>query len=179
MNGRNILIALVVLLVLGCLYFFLIKRDDYTPVKKVQLFAELRNAIEPGALTRITMQKTEGDKELVLEKKDGEWTLPKLYSYPANEESVDELVFDLMKLGEERLVGQNPESHPDFEIGAEKGKTLKLEGSGGKELCSLVVGKSEPGSMNRGYVRIGGANEVYSATPSFSWKLKAMPTMSA
>lgn len=169
---KSLLFALVALAVLAIVFVWLhVNRKDYTPPPTDVVFADLRGAVTPSNVGRITVTG-EKDKEATIAWKDGNWILPSLYDYPADKKYVDELIVDLMKLGEERLEARSPASHADYEVDAEKGKKIALADRGGKDLWALVVGKSVTGSMNRGFVRLDGKDEVYSVTPVLSWKLK-------
>ncbi len=169
---KKSLIALVILAVLLGIWAIVNRKDaDYTPPPRDVVFSALRAAISPSDVGRITVTGDK-DKEMVVARKDGEWALPALHDYPADKKFVDELILDLMKLGEERLEARTAASHADYEVDAEKGKKIALADARGKDLWALVVGKSVSGSMNRGFVRLDGKDEVYSVAPALSWKLK-------
>ena len=177
MSTRNLLIALVVLAVLaGAWWLIRDVRDPYTASRTEDVFAELRAKLSPGEAVRIVMGKSDGDTHCVLERQDNQWILPDLYGYPAKAEDVNRLILDTMRIGDAELKGRNPNSHPGFEVCADKGKTLVIEGAGGRALCALVIGKYEPGSMNRGYVRHADSSEVYSVSPTLSGRMNAWGT---
>ncbi len=169
---KKIVVALIVLAALAAVYLVVNRKEkDFTPLARDVVFADIRGKVTLGAVGRIEVTG-EKDKKLVLAKKDNEWVLPDLYDYPADKKFVNELIVDIMKLGEERVVGESASSHASFEVDPEKGKKLVISDAAQKELCALIIGKSEFGSMNRGYMRLDGKNETYSVTPGLSWKLK-------
>jgi hypothetical protein len=124
MNSRNILYALIALAVLA-LVWVVVQRRPYTEPETESPLADMRAKLDPAAVATITMTMAE-DAKALLKKEADAWILPDLYGYPAKKESVNELILTLRKIGEERLVAQNPESHSEFEVGTEKGKRVPV-----------------------------------------------------
>ncbi len=174
MSGKHILGALIVCAVLGVLYYF-VRPTPYTEPELVDVFSQLSRKLDLASVGEVTLKATnEGEEvQVVLKKQEGKWVLPTLYNYPANQKDADDLILDLLDMGEERLVALSPESHPAYEVDAEKGKRLLIKGIDGKEICSLWIGKSDSDDWRRCYVRLDDEDRVYSIRPNLSSKLKA------
>jgi hypothetical protein len=155
--GKTILGALAVLVVLVAAYFFFAP-EKYTSTSTGALspgLEKLRDA-KVDDVAKVVLEKGKGKVELAREG-DG-WVVASAHGYPADKEKVEKLLKTLDGIERGEKAGENPTSHPSFEVDRKKGGFITLLGKDGSEIAKIVVGKTAPGggiSMTRIFARFG------------------------
>jgi len=112
----------------------------------------------------------EGGK-LKLVKKEESWVLPGgLREYPASRSRIDAFFNFLAETKRTRVLTGNPELWPDFGVGGEARRRIRLLDGAGNILTDIIVGKAAAGGGND-YVRLGRSNEVVLSNRSFDYYL--------
>lgn len=172
-QNRVLILSIVTLGALGAALLALRDEDTSTSqAGRARLFPDLSARIND--LSEVRLEK--GGKSATLKRDGGQWKLADRGGYPALFEKVKELavgVADLeieevktkMKLNHAKLGLEWPATSSDGPEDAEAG-LLTFMDSSGKELVSLVVGKSEwRGSKPKVFVRRAGDDQVYLCAP--------------
>jgi hypothetical protein len=174
MQPKNVLI-LTVVTVVALAVAALTLRDGgskASPSGPARLFPELSTRI--NELAEVQLEK--GGKKTSLKKEGGQWRLSERGGYPVKLEKVKELavrVADLevleaktaKKANHKKLSLEWPVTAAEGEEGSEAGR-LTFKDASGKELASLVVGKSEwMGSKPKVYARRASEDQVYLCAP--------------
>ena len=94
-----------------------------------------------------------------LSKQNGQWVVATMDNYPADSESVDELLDKVAEFDNANKVSDNPKNQAEFEVNS-SGVEAKLMGENDKTIAHLFVGKNTPGLFSS-YVRIAESNDVY------------------
>ena len=94
-----------------------------------------------------------------LSKQNEQWVVASMDNYPADSESVDELLDKVAEFDNAHHVSDNPKNQAEFEVN-NSGVETKLMGENDKVLAHLFVGKNTPGLFSS-YVRIADSNDVY------------------
>ena len=97
----------------------------------------------------------------LLSKLEGNWVVTSMDSYPADSESVTELLSKVAEFKNTQRVSSNPEKQSEFEVDS-TGVEAKLMDANGTRLAHLFVGKTTPGFLSS-YVRTADSNDVYVA----------------
>ena len=96
-----------------------------------------------------------------LSKQNEEWVVTSMANYPADSESVQELLTKVTEFKNTQRVSNNPEKQAEFEVDS-TGVEAKLIAANDKLLAHLFVGKTTPGFLSS-YVRAADSNDVYVA----------------
>lgn len=175
MKQKNVLVLSAVTLGSLLVAALALRQEDgsATPVGERRLmFPDLAQHIND--LVEVKVEK--GGKTATVRRENGQWKLSDRGGYPAQFEKVKELAVRLSDLeiieektakkeNHKKLALEWPATEP---AGSEAGEAglVTLKDAGGKELASLVVGKSQwEGSKPKVYVRRAGQDQVYLCEP--------------
>lgn len=155
------------LLILGGVFVFLLLvviifenpfgKSEYE--KKVETAMPLFPDFDKEEVTKIEIIATDGTAMLV--KQDSNWVVASMDNYPADSESVTELLTKMGEFKNTQRVSNNPEKQAEFEVDS-TGVEAKLMDAKDKLLAHLFVGKITPGFFSS-YVRAADSNDVYVA----------------
>lgn len=158
MGGRNITVLGAVLalqLILVALFAFG-GRDFGTATGGKPLIA-----FDRAAVGRVTVTGADGEV-LELVRKEGQWSLPGHYDFPASEGKVNSLLATLDALAPRLPLATSGEARRRFKVADESfERHIDLEAEDGRMLARLYVGDS-PG-YRRAYVRADGADAIFEA----------------
>ena len=127
--------------------------------KKVEAAMPLFPDFDKEQVTKIEIIATDGTATLV--KQDNNWVVASMDNYPADSESVAELLTKVGEFKNTQRVSTNPEKQAEFQVDS-TGVEAKLMDANDKPLVHLFVGKTTPGFLSS-YVRPADANDVYVA----------------
>ena len=96
-----------------------------------------------------------------LSKQNDNWVVTSMDNYPADSDSISELLSKVESFKNTQLVSNNPEKQAEFEVDS-TGVEAKLMDMSGTLLGHLFVGKTTPGFLSS-YVRAADSNAVYVA----------------
>lgn len=162
---KKIGITFIVLLVLLGIYA-IAKRSLYTETpKETGGIAKALERVAFDGIAEIRLRKG-GGPEVVLKKKEGQWVVDSAWGYLARTETVKRLIDALRGLRPTEVAGRKAESHPDFEVGDEKGAFVTLVDASGNVALKIVAGKGPMDSWQDGYVRLADETTVYRAKPN-------------
>ncbi len=95
----------------------------------------------------------------ILAKQNDQWVVASMENYPADSESVKDLLEKVAEFDDSRHESNNPKNQADFQVDS-SGVEAKLLDAENKTLAHLFVGKNTPGILNS-YVRVADSNDVY------------------
>ena len=155
------------LLILGCIFVVLaivvlvfenpFGKTEYE--KKVETATPLFPNFDKEQVAKIEIIATDGTA--MLSKQNGNWVVASMDNYPADSESIAELLTKVGEFKNTQRVSDNPEKQAEFEVD-NSGVEAKLMDENDKLLAHLFVGKTTPGFLSS-YVRPADANDVYVA----------------
>lgn len=108
-----------------------------------------------------TIEIIADNETTTLKKQNGDWVVAAIDNYPADSESISELLSKVAAFKNTQLVSNNPEKQAEFEVDS-TGIEAKLMDANGTLLAHLFVGKTTPGFLSS-YVRAADSNDVYVA----------------
>lgn len=150
------------LCVLGLVLFALTGEPEYTGPEELPPSIARLTEIDTGAITEVVL---EGNGKSVTLAREGEaWVVPSAYGYPGDTKRVESLLEQLGAIAAPQERGTSAASHATFEVGAEKGLRIRLQGTGDGLPASFTLGKVE--SYDRVYIRVEDDDAVYSITPN-------------
>jgi hypothetical protein len=178
---KSTLVAVAVFAVLAVAFALTRERTVSVGVRRLSL--------EPVAADALTKVELGGAEPLVLEKRDGAWTVASKAApdvrYPADDALVSGLLSALAKVESDDFVSERPEKHAEYEVDDAKGLSLEASTASGV-VRKLVLGKtSKQGGV---YVREAGRNDVFVVTGALGyqarrdlsgWRKKAIATAKA
>ena len=155
------------LLILGCVFVILaivvlVLENPFgksTYEKKVETATPLFPDFDKEQVAKIEIIATDGTA--TLSKQDGNWVVASMDNYPADSESISELLTKVGEFKNTQRVSNNPEKQAEFEVDS-SGVEAKLMDANDKLLAHLFVGKTTPGFLSS-YVRPADSNDVYVA----------------
>lgn len=176
MQQKNLLIlSLVTLVALAVAALALRDKGDTSAATPGLLFPDLGEHIND-----VTELRVEKDGQvLTLKKEGGQWKLADRGGYPAQFEKVKDLAMGLANLEVEETKTAKKENHKTLGVewptpapaeGAEREESdaglVTLKDAGGKELASVVLGRTEyRGSKPKVYARRASEDQVYLCAP--------------
>lgn len=115
----------------------------------------------------VELSGEEGSLKLV--KKGESWVLPGgAREYPASRSRINAFFQFLAEMKRTRVVTDNPETWPDFGVGDEARRRIRLLDEAGNILTDIIIGKAATGGGDD-YVRLGESNEVVLSNRSFNY----------
>jgi hypothetical protein len=136
------------------------------------LFKEFTDPQEAASLEIVAFDEEAAEPtHFKVEKRDGVWTLPSHYSYPADaEDQMADAASSVMDIKAEPLVGAGQSDHELYGVldpqganfGAEGiGKRVIIQDASGGKLFDLILGKAVPEAEGFYYVRKPSSDTVY------------------
>jgi hypothetical protein len=117
----------------------------------------------------VELSTAEGSLKLF--KKGESWVLPGgRLEYPVSRSRIDALFDFLAEMKRTRIVTDNPDAWPDFEVGDAAPRRIRLLDEAGNILTDIIVGKAATGGGDD-YVRRGDSSEVVLSNRSFEYYL--------
>jgi hypothetical protein len=114
----------------------------------------------PADPVRVEVAGPQG--RIVLEKWETGWRLREPVDYPANEESVEELLNGLRKLSVGNAVTHREETHHLYHLTESSAVAVRVWGGGKEEAAAWLIGKNSP-EFTHVYLRFPGRPDVYLA----------------
>jgi len=153
------------LLILGSIFVFLLlvvlifenpfRKSDYQ--KKVEEATALFPDFNKEQVTKIEIIAK--GETTTLSKQNEQWVVTSMDNYPADSESVDELLNKVAEFDNANRVSDNPKNQAEFQVDS-SGVEAKLMDANNKMLAHLFAGKTTPGIFSS-YVRVADSNDVY------------------
>lgn len=159
MTERKLSILAVVAVVMVLLTVALYSGGEavVTGFEKGQLLVQ---GLDPARIGKITAKR--GDTVTNLQRQGSGFVVVERSNYPAANKEVNDLLTALLDIRCQKIVTDRPENHA--ELGVVQGGTdtlaVTLAETGGKELVSVLVGKTPSGGSGR-YVRLADEDKVY------------------
>lgn len=153
LNSTYILLAVFIVL-LGVSYLIKNKpfqKNDFGDDKKIV------TNVGNEEISKIEMIKN--GKTTVLEKTDGVWKVASEKNFKADQEAVQSIVEQSLKLNKYILASENKEKQKEFEVNDELGINVKLY-KGSEEISNFYLGKAGPDFAST-YVRVNNEDSVY------------------
>ena len=127
--------------------------------KKIEEATPLFPSFDKGQVTKIEIVAK--GETTTLSKENGQWRVASMDNYPADSESVEELLAKVTEFDNANRVSDNPKNQAEFGVDS-TGVEAKLMDANDNMLAHLFVGKNTPGFLSS-YVRIADSNDVYIA----------------
>jgi hypothetical protein len=159
------LIAIAVLVLLGIATAVLFLRPDGKSGPADPSKAPIA-ALDKDGIDSIRIERTEGSgdkavqENILLSKTNGAWRMAEPVDYAVEIPPIERMVELLSDIKYVDVISQNPAKHAELEVSEDKGVKVTVSG-GGKELLSLLIGKTASGMS---YVRLPGSDEVHRVT---------------
>lgn len=135
------------------------------PVKPQSLLTQ-----DLSSLDKLTI--ADAQNSVTLQKTAGSWQLPNLQQLPADNTRIDELVKKLINAQLTLPVTTSPNSHPRFDVSADKFQRKITLFQGDKTVAEIFLGTSP--SFKKVHVRKQGDNLVYAINmQAFDWDTSA------
>ncbi len=166
--GKSILGALGVLVVLGLVMVLYKPQQSSRSGGVTEGFIAFQQASFKDA-AKISIKKGVNGAAVELKKAGDKWVVGSTFGYPADGEKAEKILKALgeIKTGEPR--GKEPAAHTEFDVDDKKGGFLTAYDAGGKQLGTLVVGKSVMGksfNTTAAYLRFGSDPTTYEVQTS-------------
>ena len=155
------------LLILGSIFVFLLlvvlifenpfRKSEYQ--KKVEEATALFSDFNKEQVVKIEI--TAKGETTILSKQNDQWVVTSMDNYPADSESVKDLLDKVSEFDNTNRVSDNPKNQAEFQVD-NSGVEAKLMDVDDKMLAHLFVGKNTPGFLSS-YVRVADSNDVYIA----------------
>jgi len=127
------------------------------------------NRNQRDLVAAVELSGEEGSLKLV--KDEESWVLPGgTREYPASLSRIDAFFNFLAETKRTRVVTDNPQAWPDFGVGDEARRRIRLFDGAGNILTDIIVGKAAAGG-GADYVRLGDGNDVVLSNRSFDYYL--------
>ena len=127
------------------------------------------NRNQRDLVAAVELSGEEGSLKLV--KNEESWVLPGgAREYPASQSRIAAFFNFLAETKRTRVVTDNPQAWPDFGVGDEARRRIRLLDGAGNILTDIIVGKAAAGGGND-YVRLGDSNDVVLSNRSFDYYL--------
>ena len=127
------------------------------------------NRNQRDLVAAVELSGEEGSLKLV--KNEESWVLPGgAWEYPASRSRIDAFFNFLAETKRTRVLTDNPQAWPDFGVGDEARRRIRLLDGAGNILTDIIVGKAAAGGGND-YVRLGDSNDVVLSNRSFDYYL--------
>ncbi len=127
------------------------------------------NRNQRDLVAAVELSGEEGSLKLV--KNEESWVLPGgAREYPASRSRIDAFFNFLAETKSTRVVTDNPQAWPDFGVGDEARRRIRLFDGAGNILTDIIVGKAAAGG-GADYVRLGDGNDVVLSNRSFDYYL--------
>ena len=127
------------------------------------------NRNQRDLVAAVELSGEEGSLKLV--KNEESWVLPGgAREYPASRSRIDAFFNFLAETKRTRVVTGNPQAWPDFGVGDEARRRIRLFDGAGNILTDIIVGKAAAGGGDD-YVRLGDSNDVVLSNRSFDYYL--------
>ncbi len=154
MKSKNTILVIVVLLVCGTFYWFMLREDAGRHQPKVQRpFA----AVEASSWQRLEFAAP-GKKPAPLGTPDDHWQLEGVEKCEVKTEMVEHILAALQELRLDSLVTSGKEKFADYQVDEQKG--IRVHGIAAGKPMGLVVGKVAADFMHT-YVRLEGDQRIF------------------
>lgn len=129
---------------------------------------------------KIQISRLADNKQVVLEKLDGQWRVANGHAFPADNQKLQGFLKAMYNLKQGALVSKNPERKAVFSVDEQKGVHVELWGSKERMVADFYAGENIPDGQ---YLRRAQENEVFQTTPTLisflmqsldDWKDKVM-----
>lgn len=163
MNMKKLIGMAVVLVLLAGIAIWQRRGQELRHSLPAAADATLLKGVDLNTLTQLDV--TQSSNSVVLVKKDGQWVVDSLYSYPADFNKLAEALRKMadVKTGSPVRDGNVAASEFGFD---DKAKTIELKAVDGKTVATVTVGARREASdtagwANQFFVRKGGSDTVY------------------
>lgn len=146
----SVLLIAQVAIAFGLDYFEKAKRDDTG--KKI-----LKTNL--SSIDQIVLEKNE--RKLTIRQVGKIWTLPQVWNFPANPESVSRLTDKLANLSANWPVATTEDAAPRFKVASSDFAERIVLSSANKDVATIFIGSSA--GYNKVYLRLDKTNEIFSA----------------
>ena len=164
MKGKQLLIAVIALGVLGALAFFTSDRNqDGQSSDQSGIGTEVVTKLDPSKVKTVVI--TDKDGSVTLSQKDEKWSVAERDGFVANFEDIKELVTSSVTLKSLRQIRASKSQHGRFELvdpSVEKensGLKIEFKGADGAELKTILLGKKTGGQSGANAGSPFGASE--------------------
>ena len=163
MNIRSILVALVVLAGIALIYYTVLNREQpQTNIETAEVGQRFFPNLKLEDIYKFSLSMK--DDEVVVEKDENDqWVVRTFHDYKARMSAVDRLLPAMVGLKKGKPVSSNPENFPKYEAGEDKGVTVKLFDTFGKQLGAIIIGKASSHEFDSTYSRLPGIDKVLMA----------------
>ena len=154
MKGKQLLIAVIVLVVLGALALFTSGgNQDGQSSGQSGIGSEVVTKLDPSKVTSVVI--TDKDGTVTLQQKDEQWSVAERDEFPAKFEDIKKLVTGSVTLKSLRTIRASKSQRGRFELidpvveKENSGIKIEFKGAEGAELKTILLGKktgSQPGS---------------------------------
>ncbi|MBT4761795.1 MAG: DUF4340 domain-containing protein [Bdellovibrionaceae bacterium] len=122
---------------------------------------------DPSKANKIMIKHADG-KALTLRKNNTNFVLAEHHNYPAENEKINNLLFNIAGIQIKEKVTSSKGKQEDFELTEEKAKTeIIVFNSQEKEILNILVGKEKNSEAN--YIRFKNKNDIYLTTGKISF----------
>jgi hypothetical protein len=153
-TGSTLILLVVALALGGYLYFFESERPVADPDAKTPVFD-----YDAARITQVEIKSSGGEITALRKGADDAWTIVKPAGAPADRNSVNDVVTNLSKLDEERVVVENAADLKTYGL-AEPRVEVTFHVEGEKEPKRILLGEQTPANSGT-YARLPSSNRVF------------------
>ena len=164
MNPRSTRLMLALVIFGGALWW-VSQKDDYTPQATVPEEITRLVSFDRSAVDRIDL--TRGEEAIAIVRDGDSWKVASSWNYPADSDTIDDLLDKMKEIGGADLRGERATSHGAFEVDSSSGIGVLLSGEGIGLPVGVVIGKAD--GFERSFLRIDESDSVYSVTPNIRY----------
>ncbi|MBU1018021.1 DUF4340 domain-containing protein [Patescibacteria group bacterium] len=172
---KKVLIVFVTLLI-----FIIVVEQPGRDTKKRQSEKFFIPKLIIEEITKVQVDHSIQEKQVVLEKKEGAWRVVNGHSSPADEEKVGDFLKAMYSLKEGSLVSNNPDRTAIFSVDEKNGVHVQIWNHKARAIADFYAGETIPDGQ---YLRRADKDEVFQTIPSLtrfladsldSWKDKTL-----
>lgn len=157
MRFRGLLIAVVLLIALGVGVYFSNKQEEAEASKPPSDAPPKMLALTEGDISKVEIKKKGGD-DTVLQKENGKWQLTAPKAYPADQDTVSQLVASVANVSGDRVVEDKASNLSAYGLNAPS-LEVDITGKGGK-VSKLDIGDDAPAGSGS-YAMVSGDPRVF------------------
>jgi len=156
---KKVLIVFVVLLI----FIIVVKQPGSDSSKRRESARFFIPKLVIADVHEIQVSNLSQEKEVILEKKEGEWRVANGHFFPADSEKVDNFLKAMHALKEKSLVSKNPERMAIFSVDEKNGTHIQVWNKKEHAIADFYVGETIPDGQ---YIRRADESEVFQTTPT-------------
>jgi hypothetical protein len=153
-TGSTLILSVVALGLGGYLYFFESKRPVADPDAKTAVFN-----YDAAKINQVEIKSSGGEVTALRKGANDTWTIVKPVDAPADRNSISDVVTNLSKLDEQRVVDENAADLKPYGL-AEPRVEVTFHVEGEKEPKRILLGEETPASSGR-YAKLPSGNRVF------------------